>query len=711
MNNDAVLKRTPMFLNYLTATMELQARMVDFEVMDDTIKRIGFPLSRKNGYELRCEEITGRGPQFRVFSKYTESFGKVKVQGINRGPASYLFFKFKVNIKKDGKIVNGLVDIYKNGKMRISQGLINTKHTEPEKIREQIIALRHHVSKYFMTQAEQVLKNESVRSKINNITGSFEVNRVFSVANFAAVQRKSKPGIRLVNNFSHNGYQIIPPSYEPEIFPAVITGFKTQDGKKAFKMNITVNGKIQIIGIQTISDIQTVYGLANKYLDVLDRVGVLRPSGKKLTTNKNIRKGRVVGKLKGSTCPMPRRPNPDSFEGKCPSGQYIYPNPQGYPCCKKIPKSTTYSRNKVIEAFKKANVPIPKDVKAIFNIKNSPVVATNNKSNIEVKVVKGAKGEYIAIGNRDCMKMGKKALVETAAKLGIIVNPRATKDTICALIARKAGIDIFTKLEVPFRLRNTNYVARINGDKLKIIGGTRKRGQDCKTLSKTEVKQIGRVIGVNNVNKSTRPQICDAIIDKVIDSAANNNNGKQVQSPNSNLAKQLQRQLQRQSPNSNSNNLEAMLQRQLQRQSPNSNNNLEAMLQRQLQRQSPSPQRTINKNITNAIGNNYPRYKPSLNQILPNISKEVKNKVNTYSKTQQYFNKPGGVQRRLPTSNEVSRYKKASVNIIKNQKINPFIKRLQNENINVLRRETLPNGTVIEVVRDRAGMESSRELI
>ena len=135
------------------------------------------------------------------------------------------------------------------------------------------------------------------------------------------------------------------------------------------------------------------------------------------------------------------------------------------------------------------------------------------------------------------------------------------------------------------------------------------------------------------------------------------------------------------------------------------------MLQRQLQRQSPSPQRTINKNITNAIGNNYPRYKTSLNQILPNISKEVKNKVNTYSTTQQYFNKPGGVQRRLPTSNEISRYKKASINIIKNQKINPFIKRLQNENINVLRRETLPNGTVIEVVRDRAGMESSRELI
>ena len=51
---------------------------------------------------------------------------------------------------------------------------------------------------------------------------------------------------------------------------------------------------------------------------------------------------------RGTSCPLERQPYPYSMQGKCLKDRcYVKPNPQGQPCCYKIPRTIKYSESKV----------------------------------------------------------------------------------------------------------------------------------------------------------------------------------------------------------------------------------------------------------------------------------------------------------------------------------------------------------------------------
>lgn len=71
-----------------------------------------------------------------------------------------------------------------------------------------------------------------------------------------------------------------------------------------------------------------------------------------------------------SDCPLERKPRPYSFkEGKCPNSRvphYIKPNPQGRPCCYKVPKRKVVPAKRVTDAYSSIKEPIPQSVRNVF---------------------------------------------------------------------------------------------------------------------------------------------------------------------------------------------------------------------------------------------------------------------------------------------------------------------------------------------------------
>jgi len=178
------------------------------------------------------------------------------------------------------------------------------------------------------------------------------------------------------------------------------------------------------------------------------------PSHPKLYKNRpvpdgRIKKQKVLNKnapapnvsRRGTSCPVGRRPDPYSMQGRCPKeGCYVKPNPQGQPCCYKIPKNTRYSERKVANAFNRANVRVPNRVRNVFNIGHNTNNKLNNTSHANAKniTVRVDPKSGLMIGTRQCKRYTKVALVDIARRLGITVNAAATKEKLCGLISNKA---------------------------------------------------------------------------------------------------------------------------------------------------------------------------------------------------------------------------------------------------------------------------------
>lgn len=144
---------------------------------------------------------------------------------------------------------------------------------------------------------------------------------------------------------------------------------------------------------------------------------------------------------RSTTCPKNRRPTPYSFGGE-PIGPdyYIGANPQGLPCCYKIPKKIDYLRPKIIERFSELGIRIPQSTKRAFGIllnnANKPVNASNKEpESLPMFMNKGV----LKIGTRQAKRWPMVKLIDIALKLGTTdVRRGMSKDDIIGLIEREA---------------------------------------------------------------------------------------------------------------------------------------------------------------------------------------------------------------------------------------------------------------------------------
>lgn len=222
-----------------------------------------------------------------------------------------------------------------------------------------------------------------------------------------------------------------------------------------FQFRIFPTGVVQISKIKMQSHIKWTMNWVNTLLRYLYSQGKLRkiekPKVKKFTSRPQKRKNNQIAPnvvSRATTCPEDKRPTPYSFGGQ-PIGPdyYIGANPQGLPCCYKIPKKTAYLRGKIISRFAELGIRIPPSTKAAFGIvtnnSNKPVNVSGHVSDLifmnAPRIKKNDGNLVFKIGTRQCSRWPQAKLVDIAHRLGMVqITGKEKKDDICMAIRKYA---------------------------------------------------------------------------------------------------------------------------------------------------------------------------------------------------------------------------------------------------------------------------------
>lgn len=231
--------------------------------------------------------------------------------------------------------------------------------------------------------------------------------------------------------------------YETEIVPFLYIR------RRGFTIKVTRSGTVTIQGLKDPEDvrraIQETTVIVNTF-PTLTGAGIrqnIKKYSPKVRRNNNIAPN---VKSRATTCPKDKCPVPNTFEGKCPDGYYLAPNPQGFPCCYKIPVKTAYKRDKIISAFAKLGIAIPDHTKKVFQItnvnnSNKPKLVSSHVGNYRFIVTRNKKGsDVFKIDSRQCKRYTVPKLVDIAMKLGLLDAARSRdKETLCTAIFRYAA--------------------------------------------------------------------------------------------------------------------------------------------------------------------------------------------------------------------------------------------------------------------------------
>lgn len=273
--------------------------------------------------------------------------------------------EFKLAYKHNDRIYGGSFTVYRNGSMRASGKFID------ESVANDIQSFLH--DKYGVP-------NDKL--KYNNLTASFSMNAKPDLQKL--VRMAPKPNITNKNIIQKTGKLKKPVERETA---RIVRGIAIIPLDMCV-IRVSTTGNCQLENITSPSSYNTSFTLAKNFLTqyVTGPFGALPAQMNSKTRVEKYKQGeKAPGVLRrGTTCPKERCPTPYSFQGKCPkAGHYIKPNPQGQPCCYKIPASISYSKDKVTAAYKKADVKIPENVKKMFDLtnKNNALPNTTHSSN------------------------------------------------------------------------------------------------------------------------------------------------------------------------------------------------------------------------------------------------------------------------------------------------------------------------------------------
>ena len=488
-------------------------RKLELGIMAENIVKTKLPFKKhvfeNNGISIQVRKITGRYGRLQPAFTITDTYSHT---GLNIFNDRVFFLEFLISLSLGPEVVNATMSIFNNGKIKISGGYLNQRadnmnnaeffEAQPELIRQFV------VDNY--TDKEKFLRNEF---KFNNVVSEVRFNRGFNLNTISQYAISSKD------------YSI---RFNPEISPNMFIHFGN------FDYVVSQKGIVKIQGIKEYDDIQESYEFIIDFVNAMsDFEKIQKPDAKGriiralLTINMSNRikkqakfdPNRPAPNVtrRGTSCPKSRCPIPYSIQGKCPQeGYYVKPNPQGQPCCYKIPKKTNYSEKKVMAAFLRANVKVPNMVRKVFNFGTN----TNNKrsntshSKTENIIVKMNSKVGLKIGSRQCMRYSKVALVDISHRLGLPVTSSMTRSKICELIqsvARNVTNTNNVKGALAVKFTNANKVFVVTGNSLNNL---KVGGRAAKTIKRDKLFRYAVKLGARPGEFATIADLCKMIFER-----------------------------------------------------------------------------------------------------------------------------------------------------------------------------------------------------
>ena len=494
--------RTPAFklemsknihLGMFNATAELDFLV---NINNDILNAMEFEgFQEKNingGYKIYPTNAIGYNKRFKKLFEYTNEYGLKTFS--DEKPSN---IQFKLKITKGNVTQGATVNIFHTGRIRFSGGYFTGGEND-------VRAPLRYISQQFFAIPD------NIPFKINNSTAVLKMNARVKVVPVYAVFEAAN-GLSRFQNYD------VSVKYEPEKFSIVKKNKKTSKflyvtftGRQKFTINLSKPGSITIEGA---TNVEEAIRVVKSFLEKLKNNGLLSefktenlnvsPKKSKFVRRVNMKPAPEVTR-RGTSCPKDRRPNPYSFQGECSKPRhYVRPNPQGQPCCYKIPKSTKYIENKVGNRFNKANVKVPNKTRKLFGVGQN----TNNKSNnvgrknVNMNIYfnksigrNGVNPVGLKIGSRQCLRFSKVALVDIARRKGIQLPKKITKPILCDLLSKYA-IEVNSNNPMP-RLRNNKVVM---GDRL------------CDTYKKSTLTRYARALGIQVNKEMSKNDICEKI--------------------------------------------------------------------------------------------------------------------------------------------------------------------------------------------------------
>jgi hypothetical protein len=487
-----------LYLGMYNATLDY-GRTVDLAQIRERVKANGFTQKNIDVFTFKALKMSTRYGKFKKAFEYNKEYGGRQVANVSNEKLSSV--EFIVKIKKGTKIQGASFNIFNTGRVRFSGGYIDGSPNEPISLVryiEEIAGLR--------------LSDKPI--KINNITSEIKIGASVDVAQLYSLLKVGKDLAKF------DGYPISA-TYEPER-DVFLTKKKKNSPflyitfDKEFTILLTSNGSLLIEGKESPNKR---FPVIKKFITFLKNAGILtqtnrsvrmNPKPSKIARRANNKPAPEITR-RGTTCPKASRPVPYSFQGVCPQGggYYVRPNPQGQPCCYKIPKRPEYIRNKVAERYKRANVKVPDNVRAIFGIGMN----TNDKrANIGRKAPVNMRFEMnnnlgFKLGSRQCSRFSKVSLVDIAMRLGVILPSKVTKPILCELLAK--------------HVKNKGLLTNIqnSGNGLPVSGRDsrlRLGGRLCESYKRSTVVKYAKALGVSGeiLESGTKKDLCMAIQDR-----------------------------------------------------------------------------------------------------------------------------------------------------------------------------------------------------
>ena len=518
LKNKSIKVTRPSLIMYnaiVNSTFARGNRKLELGMIAENIVKTKLPFEKhvfeNNGITIQVKKITGRygrlQPAFTITDAYSHT-GKDIFNG------RIFCLEFLIAVKLGQEIVNSTMSIFNNGKIKISGGYLNQRddnmnneeffEAQPEMIREYI------VDNY--TDKENFLRSNF---KFNNVVSEVRFNKGFKLSVISQFAMQSK------------NYSMI---YNPETSSNMFVKFGD------FNYVIAPKGIIKIQGITEYDDIEQSYEFILDFVNsmtefekqqkpdskgrvtrVLTNINMSNRRKKQVTFDPNKPAPEVT--RRGTSCPKSRCPLPYSMQGKCPrEGYYVKPNPQGQPCCYKIPKKINYSEKKVMAAFARANVKVPIMVRKVFNFGTNTNQKKNNTSHSKITnlTVKMNSKVGLKIGSRQCMRYSKVALVDIAHRLGSPITPSMDKQTICALIqdlAKNVTNTNNVNGALAVKITNANKVFVVTGNSLNTL---KVGGRAAKTIKRDKLFRYAVKLGARPGKFPSIADLCKMIFDRYI---------------------------------------------------------------------------------------------------------------------------------------------------------------------------------------------------
>ena len=463
-------------------------------IKNDVIQK-GFIEDTIRGFTIKPVKFDMRYGKFKKSFEFTQEYG-AKNFGSNK--QSNTNVQFILKITKGNETKGASFNVYESGRIRFSGGYLQGSLSEPR-------VLLDYISKHYFKMSDKLaisINNTTAEIKINSKIRILELYTIFNSGNGIS----SFKGYNISATFEPERNKFI--TKQKKNSPFLYISFKKENEK--FTLVISPQGGIIIEGA---ANIQRIVEVTNDFLEALKESGLIIKSSVNKSTIVSPKKTKLVRRLnmkpapevtrRGTSCPVNRRPNPYGFQGACPKPKhYVRPNPQGQPCCYKIPKSTAYIQNKVENRYNKANVKVPQGVRKTFgfgqntNTKQENVSRNNVNYNIyfDKSVGRGGSNVGLKIGSRQCLRFSKVALVDIAKRKGLQLPKKLTKPILCDLLS-KLAVNINASDPIP-RIQNGQVV----------IGK-----RVCSTYKRTTLVKIARTLGVS-VNKTmSKEEICQKL--------------------------------------------------------------------------------------------------------------------------------------------------------------------------------------------------------